>query len=43
VEVMGRVLSSQGKKQSLELQVVSLKLIGDCDASSYPLQKKRHR
>jgi asparaginyl-tRNA synthetase len=43
VEVIGTVVKSQGKKQACEIQVKSIQLVGDCDATSYPLQKKRHR
>mmetsp|Transcript_22122 Transcript_22122/g.37460 ORF Transcript_22122/g.37460 Transcript_22122/m.37460 type:complete len:536 (-) Transcript_22122:280-1887(-) len=42
VEVIGTVVASQGKKQKCELQIQSIQLVGDCDAASYPLQKKRH-
>ncbi|CAM9141889.1 unnamed protein product, partial [Ectocarpus fasciculatus] len=42
VEVVGTVVASCGKEQSVELLVVNLRVIGDCPADSYPLQKKRH-
>ena len=43
VDVTGTLHESPGKKQGLEIYVKSIKLIGDCDVSKYPLQKKRHR
>ena len=42
VEVEGRLVESQGKGQSLEVQAGSVKIIGECDAETYPLQKKGH-
>ncbi len=42
VQVHGTILQSQGKGQAVELRASAVKLIGECDASSYPLQKKRH-
>ncbi len=42
VEITGKIVLSQGKGQKYEVQADSLKLIGDCPADTYPLQKKRH-
>ena len=42
VEITGKVVLSQGKGQKYEIQAESMKLIGDCPADTYPLQKKRH-
>jgi asparaginyl-tRNA synthetase len=42
VEVVGQLVRSAGKGQSLELHASSVRLIGACPAESYPLQKKRH-
>ena len=42
VEVLGTLVQSQGKGQSVEIQAQSLKLVGACPADTYPLQKKRH-
>ena len=42
VSVVGKVVASQGKGQTLELQAQSVELVGDCPADTYPLQKKRH-
>ncbi|SAM00158.1 hypothetical protein [Absidia glauca] len=41
VELHGRLTDSPGKEQQKELQVDSVKVLGECD-STYPLQKKRH-
>ena len=41
VAVEGRLVSSQGSSQSVELQAESLTVIGTCP-QDYPLQKKRH-
>lgn len=38
----GTVQESPGKKQSVELHVSKIEVIGKCDAEEYPLQKKRH-
>jgi len=42
VEVVGAVVASQGKGQSVEVRAQSVALVGPCPAASYPLQKKRH-
>jgi asparaginyl-tRNA synthetase len=42
MRVKGRVVVSQGKEQSLEMQAIDLEVIGRADPESYPLQKKRH-
>lgn len=42
VELEGILVKSLGKEQALELQVSNMKVIGSCDAETYPLQKKRH-
>jgi len=41
IEVEGRLVESQGKGQSVEVQATELRLVGSAD-DSYPLQKKRH-
>ena len=41
VVVTGKIVSSQGGSQSVELQAQSLEVIGICP-QDYPLQKKRH-
>ncbi|MFP4179025.1 MAG: asparagine--tRNA ligase [Spirochaetaceae bacterium] len=42
VEVSGRLVSSPGKNQSVELQAESVTLVGEASPEQYPLQKKRH-
>ena len=42
VEVSGKLVASQGKGQRIELQAQSVKVYGEADPETYPLQKKRH-
>ncbi|MBD2203880.1 asparagine--tRNA ligase [Calothrix sp. FACHB-1219] len=42
VEVAGVLVASQGKGQRIELKAEKLKLYGEADPETYPLQKKRH-
>ena len=42
VELKGVLVCSQGKNQSVELKVSSIKIIGEADPDQFPLQKKRH-
>ncbi len=42
IKASGVLVSSQGGGQTMELQVSSLEILGDCDASTYPLQPKKH-
>ncbi|ADI65215.1 asparagine--tRNA ligase [Trichormus azollae] len=42
VEVSGVLVASQGKGQRIELKADVLKIYGDADPETYPLQKKRH-
>ena len=42
VRVAGKVAASPAKGQAVELQALSLAVIGWADPESYPLQKKRH-
>lgn len=42
VEVSGRLVASQGKGQRIELQAEAVKVYGEADPETYPLQKKRH-
>ena len=42
VLIKGTVVESPGGKQAVEVAVESIKLIGGADASTFPLQKKRH-
>jgi asparaginyl-tRNA synthetase len=42
VEFDGVLVASQGKGQRIEVKAISLKVYGEADPESYPLQKKRH-
>jgi asparaginyl-tRNA synthetase len=42
VEVAGILVASQGKGQRIELKADAVKVYGDADPETYPLQKKRH-
>ena len=42
IEVGGKLVSSQGKGQKIELQANSVIVYGEADPETYPLQKKRH-
>ncbi|BAY43667.1 asparaginyl-tRNA synthetase [Scytonema sp. HK-05] len=42
VEVAGVLVASQGKGQRIELKAQKLKVYGEADPETYPLQKKRH-
>ncbi len=42
VKVEGVLVESPAKGQRIELQAQSVAVVGDCDAETYPLQKKRH-
>ncbi len=42
VAVKGTLVESAGKNQTVELQAKEVNIMGKCDATVYPLQKKRH-
>ncbi len=42
VSVIGEVVASPGKGQSVEIKAQQLEIYGTCDPENYPLQKKRH-
>ncbi len=42
VSVTGQVVESQGKGQRYEIQAQEVRLLGEADPETYPLQKKRH-
>jgi asparaginyl-tRNA synthetase len=42
VEVTGVLVASQGKGQRIELKAEAVKVYGEADPETYPLQKKRH-
>ena len=41
IEVLGTVIKSEGKGQTFEIKVTSVKLLGDCP-DEFPIQPKRH-
>ncbi len=42
ISVNGKLVSSQGQGQNVEVVASSIELYGKCDAETYPLQKKGH-
>ncbi|KIM21318.1 hypothetical protein M408DRAFT_333518 [Serendipita vermifera MAFF 305830] len=42
VKILGNMVKSQGKGQAVELAAQSIKVLGECDAETYPIQKKTH-
>ena len=42
VHVSGTLMESQGKGQSVEIQVKKVEILGDSDAEKYPIQPKKH-
>ncbi len=42
VKIIGKLIASPGKGQSVELIASSVTILGDCDASVYPIQPKKH-
>jgi len=42
IEVVGELVESQGRGQSVELVVKSFKILGDANPEEYPLQPKKH-
>ncbi len=42
IKCIGELKASQGKGQKVELVADSIEILGDCDASVYPLQPKKH-
>lgn len=42
LEITGELIESQGKGQSVEIQVKDLNILGDADAETYPIQPKKH-
>lgn len=42
ISVTGTLVESPGKNQALELKASQIHVYGPCDATRYPLQKKRH-
>src|SRR5215204_4109076 len=42
LKVTGNLVASLGKGQKMDLNAVSIEILGDCDAEKYPLQPKKH-
>ena len=42
IEVKGKVVESQGKGQSIEVQASEVTILGDCNPDEYPIQPKKH-
>src|SRR6187200_499071 len=42
LKVTGNIVPSLGKGQKMDLNAVSIEILGDCDAEKYPLQPKKH-
>lgn len=42
LSILGNLIASQGKGQSVELSATEITVLGDCDAETYPLQPKKH-
>ena len=42
IEVKGKVVESQGKGQSIEVQATEITILGDCNPDEYPIQPKKH-
>jgi asparaginyl-tRNA synthetase len=42
LKVMGTIVPSVGKGQTVELQAKTIEVLGDSDAEKYPLQPKKH-
>lgn len=42
VVASGRIVTSQGKGQSIEMVAQTVEVVGECDPEKYPLQPKKH-
>lgn len=42
LEIKGQLVASQGKGQSVEIQVEEIEILGESDPESYPIQPKKH-
>ncbi|MFT4611661.1 MAG: asparaginyl-tRNA synthetase [Glaciecola sp.] len=42
VHIKGELVESQGKGQTVEIQVTSIDILGDSDPEEYPIQPKKH-
>nr|WP_321245248.1 asparagine--tRNA ligase [uncultured Psychroserpens sp.] len=42
IHIKGELVESQGKGQTVEIQVTSIEILGDSDPDEYPIQPKKH-
>ena len=42
VHIKGELVESQGKGQKVEVNVISIEILGDSDPETYPIQPKKH-
>lgn len=42
LHIKGQLMESQGKGQNVEVQVSDIKILGDSDPETYPIQPKKH-
>jgi asparaginyl-tRNA synthetase len=42
ISVIGRLINSEGKGQSVEVKAVNIEILGKADPEKYPLQPKKH-
>lgn len=42
IMIKGTLIESQGKGQNIEIQVTEIKILGDSDPETYPIQPKQH-
>src|SRR4249919_1877690 len=42
LKITGSLVASLGKGQKMDLNALSIEILGDCDAEKYPLQPKKH-
>lgn len=42
IMAIGKIVKSPGKEQSVEMHAYKIKIIGEADPKTYPLQKKKH-
>ncbi len=42
VSIIGKLVESQGKGQSVEIKATNVEILGDCDPEKFPLQPKKH-
>lgn len=42
IRAVGKLINSQGKGQTFELQAISIEILGNSDSEKFPLQPKKH-